>query len=107
MAALSLLLCWLGCAPDRVGSPEGGSGESLDAAQAALVAARLANEEALVRYGVEPFSGGDAEAVAHGGRWHWYAVRSYGLTDLAADISFENDCSQTTVRVTRIVDERW
>lgn len=82
----------------------GASPKPLTAKGAAELAAKLANAETNRRFDHRPFSASDGEAVfqrdtAGKKRWRWSAKVGFGLGDLSANVSFDQDGSRPFVVV--------
>jgi hypothetical protein len=74
--------------------------EALTAAQAGVLALKLANDQARRLYHCEPFAEGPPATLIEG-RWVWHARHGLGTTDMDATVSFAADGANPDVNVSR------
>jgi hypothetical protein len=86
---------------DRLGAPP--KTIVLDAADAARLAASLANSEAKRQVDAAPFRASQDTPTFSEGRWLWRATVGYGKGDLQAVVSFTKTGSEAQVRLQTLI----
>ena len=95
LSALCLLIHCTSSVPD---SNRRDSGE-LDRAQAAAMAAKLANEECLRQFDNAPFDTASFALEFSDGRWRWGRLDVHGEKGYSARVSFDPDGGNDSVEV--------
>lgn len=72
--------------------------------QAAVHAAKLANEKCQKEFGNSPFTPGSYEAELVDGRWHWGKIEPIGINGYSAKVEFNKDGSDENVEVAFSID---
>jgi len=73
----------------------------LTAAQAGVMAQKLANDRAQTLYNCQPFRA-DSPAEFVEGRWVWHNLRGQGRGDIEATVELTEDGSKSSVLVRRL-----
>src|SRR5436190_876124 len=95
---LPLMLCLVGCTPDKPNTT------ALSAGQATDLALRLANEKAQALYQCRPYTNGPAARLVEG-FWVWRDRRGQGQVDFEAKVKFATNGSDPSVSVV-LLDSR-
>ena len=74
--------------------------------QAAVHAAKLANEKCRKEFGESPFAPGSYEAELVDSRWHWGKIEPKGINGYSAKVEFNKDGSGENVKVAFSTDRR-
>ena len=72
--------------------------------QAAVYAAKLANEKCQKVYGESPFVPGSYEAELVDSKWYWGNIEPRGVNGFSAKVEFNKDGSDEKVKVAYSVD---
>jgi hypothetical protein len=95
---LLLMLSLVGCTPDKPHTT------ALSAAQATVLALRLANEKAQALYQCRPYINGPAALLSEG-YWVWHDRRGQGQVDFEATVKFATNGADPSVSVV-LLDSR-
>ncbi len=102
LAASACLTAQLGCAPSQApgsGQQAGATRRALSPENAAVLAAKLANEECQRRYRRQPFQPSQYTAFLRDGIYHWGQLDVGGEGGFSSLVTFRPDGSQPHVEV--------
>jgi hypothetical protein len=74
--------------------------------QAAVHAAKLANEKCQKDFGISPFTPGSYEAELVDSKWHWGKIEPKGINGYSAKVEFNKDGSGENVKVAYSTDRK-
>jgi hypothetical protein len=74
--------------------------------QAAMHAAKLANEKCQKEFGESPFKPGSYEAELVDSKWHWGEIEPKGINGYSAKVEFNKDASDENVKVAYSTDRK-
>ena len=94
-AAVAVLLLLNGCSR----ATKDAKGTELTKAEAAELAASLANKECQRLHGRSPFSADSFSVRLEGSEWHWGDLDPVGVDGYSAEVWFDKDGSDPEVRV--------
>lgn len=75
------------------------NGKALNSAQAALRAARVANDAAEKQFGVRPFNPANWVARFENNQWHWGQKDEPGVNGYSADVTMNRDGSEVDAKI--------
>ena len=74
--------------------------------QAAVHAAKLANEKCQKEFGESPFAPGSYEAELVDSKWHWGKIEPRGINGYSAKVEFNKDGSDENVKIAYSTDRK-